>query len=555
MQGSIFKKRRSFSKSIVAYMLLLTIIPFSIIGFYYNYSIYKNLESAAYQNADVQIKHTKDAVNTNIDIVKLLMYKIMRNRQIISAFANSSEQSYINLSRAEETLQEDVFSSYGWVNGLIKSVYIFQNADRYIRVTRAPEHNSEIVRNRELFLKHFDTYGALISGDALPDKVFHISVALMDESLKVGYIVIAIDASILSKSLEEIQTEDFSVYITDESNLIFAGSAQEDIGKTLSLRPQSERTALDSESKLFIHSEVLTDNIRQKTGVSLMIYVLVLLFGVFISVAISIILSRNLTKDFRKLILVINEFAKGNRDVRAPQYKDEEIDAIGKAFNHMGDNVNKLLDEVYQKEILVRDAQLHALQAQMNPHFLFNTLTTIATIAKCEKNDLVSNMVRNLSKLLRERIITKHDDFAALDFELQLVDYYIYIQKVRYKGRINYILNKHPLVPVGCTIPKLMLQPLVENAFCHGIEKKLDGGTITVNIGYEDGYLVIEICDDGVGFVPSEKMSAGEHAHITLVNIRKRLELYYENDFVFDIQSEVGKGTKVIIKLPVKKTE
>ena len=100
-----------------------------------------------------------------------------------------------------------------------------------------------------------------------------------------------------------------------------------------------------------------------------------------------------------------------------------------------------------------------------------------------------------------------------------------------------------------------MLQPLVENAFCHGIEKKLDGGTITVNIDYEEGYLLIEICDDGVGFVPSEKMSAGEHTHITLVNIRKRLELYYENDFVFDIQSEVGKGTKVIIKLPVKKTE
>ena len=551
MMKFLFKKRRSFSRRVVACMLLLTIIPFTIIGFYYNLSIYKNLESAAMQKADVQIKHTKNAVNTNIDIVKLLMYKIMRNGQIISIFNNAGERSYISLSRAEQYLMEDVYSSYSWVNGIIKSVYIFRDEDRYIRVTRAPEYNTEITQNRNIFLKHSETYGTVISAENLADKVFHISVALVGDEGKVGYIIIAIDAAKFSKSLEGIRLDDSAVYITDENNLIYVSPVEEDIGTQLAVRPGSERKALDSESKLFIHSEILNSNIRAKTGASLMIYVLVLILGVCVAVAVSVILSRTLTKEFRKLILVINEFAKGDWEVRAPQYRDEEIDAIGSAFNHMGDNVNKLLNEVYQKEILLRDAQLHALQAQMNPHFLFNTLTTISTIAKCEKNDLVSTMVSNLSKLLRERIITNYDEFSTLESELQLVDYYIYIQKVRYKGRIHYVLNKSDSIPKNCTIPKLMLQPLVENAFCHGIEKKLDGGTISVNITCKNGYLMIEIADDGVGFVPSEKTSPNEHKHITLINIRKRLELYYEKDFGFDIQSEIGKGTTVSIKIPL----
>lgn len=549
------RRVRSFSQRVAVCMLLLTIIPFSIIGFYYNFSIYKNLESAALQKADIQIKHTKNTVNTNIDIVKLLMYKIMRNEQIISVFSDAGERSYINLSRAEQTLMDDVYASYGWVNGIIKSVYIFQDESSYIRVTRAPEYNREIEQNRNIFLTNAQTYGTSISAQNLSEKIFHISVALVSETDRVGYIVIAIDAAKFSKALEEIRMEDSAVYITDENNLIYASSTEADIGTQLNISSGSEREVLDSESKLFIHSEILNSNIRAKTRSSLMVYVLVLLLGVCIAVAVSVILSRHLTRDFRKLICVINEFAEGNRQVRAPHYQDDEIDAVGSAFNHMGENVNKLLNEVYEQEILIREAQFNALQAQMNPHFLFNTLTTIATIAKCEKNDVVSTMVSNLSKLLRERIITNFDGFSTLEAELQLVDYYIYIQKVRYTDRIAYVLKRNASVPENCTIPKLMLQPLVENAFCHGIEKKLSGGTITVKVSYEQGYLTIEVIDDGVGFVPGEKTQSNGHKHITLINIRKRLELYYDNDFVFDIQSEVGKGTRVIIKIPVKQVE
>jgi len=284
---------------------------------------------------------------------------------------------------------------------------------------------------------------------------------------------------------------------------------------------------------------------------SLAVYILVFVLIVLIAAIFVVVLLKNITEPLKKLVSVIKKFDSGNWEARVPSFNDDEIDMIGNAFNSMCENINNLVNVVYQKEILIRDAQMLALQSQINPHFLFNTLTTIATIAKKNKDEEVSGLIRNLSKLLRELAIIKDDGFSTLESELLTVDYYVSIQKVRFADRFEYILEKSDNVPENCRIPKLLIQPLVENAFCHGIETKIDGGYIKVRISCEDKYLVIEIIDNGVGFEKSKVFTEDEHTHITLSNIKKRLAVYYDEDFVFNINSRTDKGTNVYIRFPV----
>lgn len=543
---------KSFSQKIISYMLILIIISFTVIGVYYSVTIYRNLEQSAIQKAEVQIEHTNDTINTNFNVLKLLIYKLLGNRDLISAFENDTLTS-IDLRNAEQTLSNDVYSSYCWTNGVIKAVYIFKDEDTYVRTTRAPYYKAEIDINREVFKNNHSSYGISISPPTEKDKIFYFSVSLEKKNeTKVGYAVVTVDAEKLCDTLSNVDSDTSSVYVVDRDNRIYASSEKDKIGKVLSSKKIYKKEALDSQNGLYTVTEILYSSIVSKFRNSLILYMLVFLAVISLAFIFALFIMKNLTKPLTNLVDVIKEFECGNWETRVPIYNDAEIDKIGTAFNSMCENMSNLVNTVYQNEILMRDAKLQALRAQINPHFLFNTLTTIATIAKRDKNEQVSSMIRKFSKLLRERIVTDEDDFATLKSELLLVDYYIYIQRIRFNDHIRYEINKSDDVPDNCCIPKLLLQPLVENAVCHGLEKSIDGGTVSLNLINENGYVVMDICDDGVGFDVNQIPADGEHKHIMLLNIKRRLEIYYGNDFEFEITSKKGEGTRVHVKLPIK---
>lgn len=546
---------KSFSQKIVSYMLILMIISFIVTGICYSVSIYKNLSLSALQKAEVQIEHTKDTINTNFNVLKLLVYKILGNRDLIRILDNDT-LSTVDLRNAEQYLSNDVYSNYCWTNGVINAVYVFKDKNTYIRATRAPYYNQEIDRNREIFEKNFNKYGIEISPPSEDNRMFYFSVSFeKNNDTSVGYVVITVNADKLCDTLNNVGMDSSNVYVVDGNNRIYASSLKEEIGKVLRSKNIYRKEALDSQNGLYTVTEILYSNIVAKFRNSLVVYIMVFFVVILIAFLIALFIMKNLTEPLKNLVAVIKEFEGGNWDIRVPVYNDDEIDKIGTAFNSMCKKMDNLVNTVYKNEFLIKDAKLQALRAQINPHFLFNTLTTIATIAKKDKNEQVSSMIRMLSKLLRERVITDNDDFATLKSELLLVDYYFYIQKVRFKDHIHYEINKDENVPDNCCIPKLLLQPIVENAVCHGLEESVCGGTVTVNLKNNDRYIIIEICDDGVGFDITQKPKEGDHKHIMLLNIRKRLEIYYESDFVFEITSKIGVGTKVYIKFPINFTD
>ncbi len=201
--------------------------------------------------------------------------------------------------------------------------------------------------------------------------------------------------------------------------------------------------------------------------------------------------------------------------------------------------------EEQEKALLV--ARMDALISQINPHFLFNTLNTISSLIRFEP-DTARDVLHKLSNILRRRLKAQVH-FSPLQQELEFIDDYLDIEVVRF-GRDKLRIRKE-IEPetMDMVVPSMILQPLVENALRHGIAPKVEGGTITLRARHENGRLIIEVVDDGVG-IPEQRQSEIYDSGIGISNVRERLKVVYGQDFVMKIGSQAGKGTAIRIEMP-----
>lgn len=289
-------------------------------------------------------------------------------------------------------------------------------------------------------------------------------------------------------------------------------------------------------------------------NIVLLIFLLLFLFTIFISMK----MARNLTKPIEDLTAKMKrvengEFAMREEDSTEPERTDE-IGALQKDFSIMIRKIDTLIKEDYTKQILIKDAQLRALQAQINPHFLYNALESINWRAKINKQNDISQMVESLGNLLRNAI-SDQEPLVTLRKEIQLLNDYITIQKVRFGGRLDFTLEIDEIWQ-ELLIPKLTLQPIVENSINYGLEKMLDVCRITVRSTVSPDFLDITVEDNGPGIPPDllEKLEKGEikpkGLGIGLQNIDERLKLIYGEQYGITISSKLGKGTRVTIHVP-----
>ena len=201
-----------------------------------------------------------------------------------------------------------------------------------------------------------------------------------------------------------------------------------------------------------------------------------------------------------------------------------------------------------QKRLLL-EARLDALQRQINPHFLFNTLNSIASLVRV-KPELAREMIVKLGNILRA-LLKEHDSYLPLSEELKFTDDYLDIEVVRFgadKLRVEKQIDERTLQVL---VPSILLQPLIENSIKHGLEPRLKGGTVTLRSRLEGDRVRIEVADDGVGMGarPASALSRAG-AGIGMKNVRERLEVLYGNDAQFKVISNPGRGTSVLIDLP-----
>jgi len=200
-----------------------------------------------------------------------------------------------------------------------------------------------------------------------------------------------------------------------------------------------------------------------------------------------------------------------------------------------------------QHQQLLLKARMDALSSQINPHFLFNTLNTVASLIRFDP-DMARIVVVKLSNILR-RLLRKHETFVALREELEFIDDYLDIEVVRF-GRENLqIFKEVDERTLDAFVPSMLLQPIVENSLKHGLSGKLEGGLICIRTTLNDGRLQIEIEDNGVG-IPEVRMPQVYVEGIGISNVHERLKILYGADFVMDIRSREGEGTRIRIDVP-----
>ena len=215
-------------------------------------------------------------------------------------------------------------------------------------------------------------------------------------------------------------------------------------------------------------------------------------------------------------------------------------------------NLTRIEMKLEEQERLLLKARLDALQSQINPHFLFNTLNSVSSLVRFDP-DRARELIVKLSKILR-RLLGKHDEFVQLREEIEFVDDYLDIEVVRF-GRDKLRVYKH-LDPetLDIVIPAILLQPLVENSIKHGLAPKIDGGCITLRSRIQGGKLIIQVEDDGVGMsappaVMAEQMGSGRG--IGMMNVAERLHVLFGDEGRMTVQSRDGQGTLVMLELPV----
>jgi two-component system sensor histidine kinase YesM len=239
----------------------------------------------------------------------------------------------------------------------------------------------------------------------------------------------------------------------------------------------------------------------------------------------------------------------------------DEITELGISFNLMIGQIRELLNAKMMEQENLKKAELRTLQAQINPHFLYNTLDTIVWMAEANRTDQVIEIVRALSSFFRIAL-SKGKDWISLQQEIEHVKSYLTIQKMRYRNILDYKIDVDEEL-LDSTILKLTLQPLVENALYHGLKTKRDGGEIVVS-ARRNGHtnVVLEVRDDGVGFTPYKlaqikAMLSGDSDEIGmkeggfgLENVNKRIKLYYGPEYGISIQSQYRGGTQVTVTIP-----
>lgn len=418
-----------------------------------------------------------------------------------------------------------------------------------------------------------------IAGYEYQGKVVTLARNIMNDTLEgpdiLGFVVVSIPAPRISKLLSG---ESERMLIVDESRVIVMSRDTKEIGTVLegiSLEGKKfQNVQLDGETYmgcvrknqiggLYTVSLVPSDSLKQQLIISVVLICLSVGLSIALIFLVAYVVSRSLASPILTLEQSMQQVQAGKLEKSEIGTEITEIGSLADNFNIMVDRIKllieeKVLEEQRRKEIEVEkaNAELKFLRAQITPHFLFNTLNSIKWLAVIHGDAPVEEMITALGRLL-ECSMQKGNDFISLREEVDNVKAYLKIQEMRYGNRIKSEYQIEEEIE-KLVVPKLILQPLVENAIIHGIDRNTDGGTISIRIFGRDDSIIMEVEDDGPGF--PEDLAAYDEAErsgkshrlngIGIQNINKRIQLIYGEEYgLFYQRGKDGKGTVAMLVL------
>lgn len=421
------------------------------------------------------------------------------------------------------------------------------------------------------------------NGDEVEVVSFVRNIYSIPRREKIGTMKIDININIFPHLLKTENIADIEEYlrffiIDDQENVIYdqqgilnGKKINIDFAKITSESLPDSKLNWDNHSYIFAnnysdytkwHALVLIDNqfIEYEQNQILLFIVISGLITIAIIAGISYLVSFNITKPFRAILEKMRQVEAGDFTKRMKLSGNPEMDVLTRVYNSMLDSINKLITEVYESSIAEKNAKISALQSQINPHFLYNTLNIMKSISRVKGVEEVAEISESLSDLFKYSM-KGLDVPVKLQDEIEHIDNYMRIIQYRFRDRFAFYKQVEDRV-LDVNIPKLLIQPLVENAVNHGLKDKQDG-EIHLRCFQDEQYLVIEVKDNGVGMKEEKLTSVREDSQrrrmddktegIGLNNISQRLRLMYGYRYDFEIDSAWQSGTIVRIRLPLDK--
>lgn len=452
-----------------------------------------------------------------------------------------------------------------------------------------------------IFMTNYSrTYGKIVSGMTIANNYNLNFKEEMDESLYklvVGYVKfedISKDGTLKDPyvligelrqeftALRDITTDEESQVWLDSllRNIDTLEDRVDDILENIRFGGQYDANIEELDNNIYILTELIQDNIQYYiyyqtrsmetvTGeLNHRIQSFLIACGILVAlltvmtIVVTYLITSGILQPLKVLYDATRKVSQGDLKARADVDSHDEIEILAHGFNDMAESMEKLFQKIKEDEQKMRQLDLRLLQEQINPHFLYNTLDTIVWLIEGDKADEAVNMVVTLSDFFR-LVLSRGKEFISLSEEKQHISSYLEIQEVRYRDILEYQIEIDPAL-YQYEIPKLTLQPLVENALYHGIKYKRARGCIYVRGEKNGDVLVLTVSDNGIG------MEAGELRQLQkeirrpcretekgfgLANVNERIRMYFGAEYGMEIQSEKNRGTIVKLTIPAVKKE
>ena len=345
----------------------------------------------------------------------------------------------------------------------------------------------------------------------------------------------------------ELQTENIDLVMNAGSDIVTWGDG---INKKMYSISRSEKTGWT------VVDCVRVEELLRRSNEAQSIYVLVAIGLMAVALFFSRFVAKSITLPIQRLCDSMERVQEGDFSVSDIVVDSEnEIGSLTKSFNVMTHRIHELMEQNIREQEAKRKSELKALQSQINPHFLYNTLDSIIWMAEGKKNEEVVLMTASLARLLRQSI-SNEDELVSIGQEIEYARGYLTIQKMRYKDKLEFWIEVEPSI-LNIRLIKLVLQPVIENAIYHGLKYKESRGLLLVKGFMKNGNAVLQVIDDGVGMDQEtldhiyERHKVDYHSNgVGIYNVQKRLQLYYGNEYGIVYESKPGEGTTATITIP-----
>ena len=565
--------------------IVVALIPFLIFSIVSGFVFLDHAQKTAEEHSVQLIHQVSNSMDVYVETIEKMVNYIQLELQDTPFFTMETEGASGWESETDyiRSVLENVANSHREVAG----IFIATKEDLYVstgmsRISRDPFQNERWYREasenpEEIQLISVVTGRNIVTNRSYSiDDVFSLAKAVQDPETGevLGVILLDIRHDIIQSSINGVTIgEKGFVFVMDqEDNIVYTPvngivyrvnpkwvKAMEPMSVQIQGGSYQIRSELSPYTGWRTVGVFSMDEVMSSVNTIVYILFTCVIISLVLVVIVSFKFSRTLTNPIFKLKRLMKQAESGDLTVRFNFQHNDEIGELGQSFNHMIARIDQLIQMVYVEQENKRTAEMKSLQEQIKPHFLYNTLDTISWMARDYDAEDIVRLVDALTNMFRIGL-SHGKDIITVKEEITHVSNYLYIQKIRYKDKLNYVIHVDESL-YAVEVPKLILQPLVENAIYHGVKAKRGGGTITITGVPEGENLVFTVQDDGAGMLQekveelnrrmSERSVLDEKKSFGLFYIRERIQLCYGKGYGVHVESTLGEGTRVTITLPL----